>query len=50
MLFLFAFAGDEIEEDFDAAFAKEVEGIKSKTTMKERDFQQVTYFLTFGDT
>lgn len=35
-------SGDEIEEDFDAAFAKEVEGIKSKTTMKERDFQQVT--------
>ena len=32
---------NEDEDDFEAAFAKEVEGIKAKSEKKERDFQQV---------
>ena len=32
---------NEDEDDFEAAFTKEVEGIKAKSEKKERDFQQV---------
>ena len=32
---------NEDEDDFEAAFAKEVEGIKAMSEKKERDFQQV---------